>query len=149
MSEFTSDRQVARYGRVLTGSETDLELAQMARGHYLKKKMRRKLATDIGDGPDNIADLQRAIILGMAIEAGIVTDSQIVTRYHLYITDMVQDYGGAESIMDVLEFDKTALEQHVVAGYFLAKQTIGESETADEVMAVDLPGEPATGWEAE
>lgn len=146
MSELTADQELAMYGRVLTGEETELEKAKIARGFYLKKKMRKKLGADIGDGPDNLADLTRAIVLGMAVEAGIVTDSQIITRYHLYIQDLVQDYGGGESIMDVLEYDKTALEQHVVAGYFLAKQTIGEAETADEVMLVDLPGEPVGEW---
>jgi len=127
---------------VLTGTETDLDLARLSRVQYLKTKMRRKLAQDIGDGPDNIADIQRAIILGCAIAEGLVTDAQIITRYHLYIQDLVQDYGGAEAIMDVLEYDKTALEQHVVAGYFFAKQTIDEAESEEEVRLVDLPGEP-------
>jgi hypothetical protein len=83
----------------------------------------------------------------MAIDAGIVTDSQIITRYHLYIQDMIQNYGGAEAIMDVLEYDKTALEQHVVAGYLLAKQTIYESEDEEEIRLIDLPGEPVGGDE--
>lgn len=141
------DEQYDRYGRVLTGAETALDLARYARTQYLKKKMRRKLEVDIGDGPDNVADLTRGLALGMAIEAGIVTDTQIITRYHLYIQDMVQNYGGAEAIMDVLEYDKTTLEQHVVAGYFLAKQTIYESEDEEEIRLIDLPGEPVGGDE--
>jgi len=130
------------YGRVLTGDETALELEKLARTQYLKTKMRKKLAQDIGDSPDNVADMTRAIMLGMAISEGLVTDTQIITRYHLYVQDMVQDYGGAEAIMDVLEYDKTALEQHVVAGYFLVKQTVDEATDADEVRMIDLPGEP-------
>lgn len=142
MQNITPDKEVELYGRVLTGDETDLDLARFARVQYLKKKMRRKLAIDIGDGPDNVADITRALVLGMAIDAGIVADPQIITRYHLYIQDMVQNYGGAEAIMDVLEYDKTCLEQHVVAGYFLAKQTIDEEDNLDAIRMVDLPGEP-------
>ena len=137
------DEQYDRYGRVLTGDETPIELARMARTQYLKKKMRRKLEVDIGDGPDNIADMTRAIVLGDAIAAGIVTDPQVITRYHLYIQDMVQNYGGGEAIMDVLEYDKTCLEQHVLAGYFLAKQTIYEEDDPEAIRMIDLPGEGA------
>ena len=144
MQTITPDRELELYGRVLTGNETELDIARLARVQYLKKKMRRKLAADIGDSPDNVADMTRALVLGMAIDAGIVADPQIITRYHLYIQDMVQNYGGAESIMDVLEYDKTCLEQHVVAGYFLAKQTIDEAADVDEVRLVDLPGEPCS-----
>jgi hypothetical protein len=147
MQNITPDKEFELYGCVLTGNETDLDLVRLARVQYLKKKMRRKLAIDIGDGPDNVADMTRALVLGMAIDAGIVTDSQIITRYHLYIQDMIQNYGGAEAIMDVLEYDKTALEQHVVAGYFLAKQTIYESEDEEEIRLIDLPGEPVGGDE--
>lgn len=147
MPEITADQQLEKYGCVLTGGETDLDIARLSRVQYLKSKMRRKLAQDIGDGPDNIADIQRAIILGCAIAEGLVTDALIITRYHLYIQDLVQDYGGAEAIMDVLEHDKTALEQHVVAGYFLAKQTIDEAESVEEVRMVDLPGEPVSAGE--
>jgi hypothetical protein len=147
MQNITPDKEFELYGCVLTGNETDLDLVRLARVQYLKKKMRRKLAIDIGDGPDNVADMTRALVLGMAIDAGIVTDSQIITRYHLYIQDMIQNYGGAEAIMDVLEYDKTALEQHVVAGYLLAKQTIYESEDEEEIRLIDLPGEPVGGDE--
>jgi len=144
MADLTAEQELAMYGRVLTGEETALELEKLARTQYLKSKMRKKLAQDIGDSPDNVADMTRAIMLGMAISEGLVTDTQIITRYHLYVQDMVQDYGGAEAIMDVLEYDKTALEQHVVAGYFLAKQTVGEAADADEVRMIDLPGEPVS-----
>ena len=147
MPTTSMDEQYDRYGRVLTGAETPIELCRMARTQYLKKKMRRKLEVDIGDGPDNVADLTRGLALGMAIEAGIVTDTQIITRYHLYIQDMVQNYGGPEAIMDVLEYDKTALEQHVVAGYFLAKQTIYEEDDHEAIRMIDLPGEPVSGDE--
>jgi hypothetical protein len=147
MQNITPDKEFELYGCVLTGNETDLDLVRIARVQYLKKKMRRKLAIDIGDGPDNVADMTRALVLGMAIDAGIVTDSQIITRYHLYIQDMIQNYGGAEAIMDVLEHDKACLEQHVVAGYFLAKQTIGEEDDPEAIRMVDLPGEPVGDWE--
>ena len=121
---------------------TELETAKTKRVQYLKTKMRRQLEEAIGDGPDNIADIQRAIIMGSAISRGVVTDTAIITRYAEYITGLLADYGGADAIMDVLEYDKTALEQHVVAGYFLAKQTIREAEDEAGVMLVDLPGEP-------
>jgi hypothetical protein len=132
------------YGRNLTGTETDLEKSKLARAQYLKTKMRTKLAGDMGDTDDNVADLTRACVLGMAIRAGLVTDDNVKTRYGIYVQDMLADYGGAESIMDVLEYDKTCVEQHVVAGYYLAKQMIEECENEACVMAVDLPGEPVS-----
>jgi hypothetical protein len=55
------------------------------------------------------------------------------------------DQDEAEAIMDVLVYDKTALEQHVVAGYFLAKQTIYEEDDEEEIRMIDLPGEGADG----
>ncbi len=58
------------YGRNLTGDETDLEKAKLARAQYLKTKMRVKLAGDMGDTDDNVADLTRACVLGLAIQTG-------------------------------------------------------------------------------
>lgn len=139
----TREQEIDIYGRQLTGAETETDKLRLMRTLYLKRKMRRKLATDIGDGPDSIADMTRAIVLGDAIAAGIVTDPQVITRYHLYIQDMVQNYGGGAAIMDVLEYDKTCLEQHVIAGYFLAKQTIYEEDDPEAVRMIDLPGEGA------
>ncbi len=82
--------------------------------------------------------------LGWRSRPGVVTDENIKTRYGIYVQDMVDDYGGAEAIMDVLEYDKKCVEQHVVAGYYLAKQLIDECEDEACVQSVDLPGEPVS-----
>jgi len=146
----------AIYGQQLTGNETPLELEQLKRVQYLKNKMRVQLQKDLGDDQDTIADLTRAIILGLAIARGEVTDQTLIDRYNIYLRDMLAGYGGAAAIMDVLEDDKTAIEQHVVLGYYLAKQDIlavqtadhySESAAIDAVRAIDLPGEPVLDGE--
>ena len=127
------------YGRLLTGEETELEKAKLARGRYLKIKMRKPLAIAIGDDPDTITDVLRAVLLCHAIQAGIVTDQAVITRLRAYVQEMLIGYGGAEAIMDVLEYDKAMIGQHVLLGYFAAKAMIDTAETVDAVMMVDLP----------
>jgi hypothetical protein len=127
------------YGQYLTGNETDLEKAKLARARYLKLKMRAGLAADIGDDPDTITDVLRAVLMCQAINLGLVTDEGLVSRMRAYISEMIQGYGGAESIMDVLEYDKQKIGQHVMLGYFAAKAMLQVAETLDDVMAVDLP----------
>jgi hypothetical protein len=75
-----------------------------------------------------------------------VVRSPIIDNEHYLLTGTglaPRQFDQAEAIMDVLVYDKTALEQHVVAGYFLAKQTIYEED--DEIRMIDLPGEGADG----
>ena len=133
-----SDFEFQTYGRLLTGAETDLEKAKLARIRYLKLKMRKPLAVAIGDDPDTITDVLRAVLLCHAIQAGIVTDTLIIARLRSYVQEMIEGYGGAASIMDVLEYDKAMIGEHVLMGYFAAKVMIDAAETIEEVMAVDL-----------
>lgn len=127
------------YGRLLNGDETELEKAKLARTRYLKVKMRKPLSIAIGDDPDTITDVMRAVLLCHAIQAGIVTDQTVITRLRTYVQEMLAGYGGAEAIMDVLEYDKAMIGQHVLLGYFAAKAMIDTAETVDAVMMVDLP----------
>lgn len=127
------------YGRLLTGEETELEKAKLARTRYLKLKMRKPLAVAIGDDPDTITDVLRAVLLCHAIQAGIVTDTAVITRLRTYVQEMLEGYGGAEAIMDVLEYDKAMIGQHVVLGYFAAKAMIDAATTPEDVMMIDLP----------
>ena len=133
------------YGLLLTGDETELEKAKLARVRYLKIKMRKPLAVAIGDDPDTITDVLRAVLLCHAIQAGIVTDQTVIARLHAYVQEMLEGYGGAEAIMDVLEYDKAMIGQHVLMGYFAAKAMVDAATTIDDVMAVDLPGETLEG----
>jgi len=127
------------YGRLLDGTETELEKAKLARVRYLKIKMRKPLAIAIGDDPDTITDVLRAVLLCHAIQAGLVTDAAVIARLRTYVQEMVEGYGGAEAIMDVLEYDKAMIGQHVTLGYFAAKAMVMTAETVEDVMAVDLP----------
>lgn len=133
------DFEFQMYGRLLTGEETELEKAKLARTRYLKLKMRKPLAVAIGDDPDTITDVLRAVLLCHAIQAGIVTDQAVITRLRNYVQEMLDGYGGAEAIMDVLEYDKAMIGRHVMMGYFAAKSMIDAAETIDDVMAADLP----------
>lgn len=132
------DEEFTLYGCHLTGDETELEKAKLARERYLKCKMRRQLSADIGDDPDTIADVLRAVLLCHAIQSGFVTDQTVIERLRAYVQDMLAGYGGAEAIMDVLEYDKHMIGQHVVRGYFAAKAALMSATTVDDVMLVDL-----------
>ena len=134
----TKDEEFILYGRHLTGDETELEKAKLARARYLKCKMRKPLAVAIGDDPDTITDVLRAVLLCHSIQSGLVTDQTVIERLRTYVQDMLDGYGGAEAIMDVLEYDKAMIGQHVMMGYFAAKGRINGAETVDDVMMVDL-----------
>jgi len=127
------------YGRLLDGTETELEKAKLARTRYLKLKMRKPLAVAIGDDPDTITDVLRAVLLCHAIQTGIVTDAAVIARLRTYVQEMLEGYGGAEAIMDVLEYDKAMIGQHVMLGYFAAKAMIDAATTPEDVMMIDLP----------
>lgn len=128
------------YGKYLDGTETELELQKLSRIRYLKLKMRDRLAADIGDTPDALTDVLRCVLISQCINLGIVTDADIIARHAQYIGEMLEGYGGAEAIMDVLEYDKHRIGQHVLDGYFMAKAQIDLAETAEDVMMIDLAG---------
>lgn len=135
----TRQEEFDLYGQHLDGSETDLQKAKLARARYLKLKMRASLAADIGDDPDTITDVLRAVLMCQAINLGLITDEALISRMRAYISEMIQSYGGAAAIMDVLEYDKQKIGQHVMLGYFAAKAMLQVAETVEDVMAVDLP----------
>lgn len=134
----TVEFEFQTYGRPLTGDETELEKAKLARARYLKCKMRKPLAVAIGDDPDTITDVLRAVLLCHAIQSGLVNDQGVIERLRTYVQEMLAGYGGAEAIMDVLEYDKDMIGQHVVRGYFAAKAALMSATTVDDVMLVDL-----------
>lgn len=135
----TKQEEFELYGKYLTGTETELELQKLSRVRYLKLKMRDRLAADIGDDPDALTDVLRCVLIAQGINLGIVTDADIIARHAQYIGEMLVGYGGAENIMDVLEYDKDRIGYHVMLGYFAAKSRVDAAETAEDVMTVDLP----------
>ena len=134
----TKDEEFELYGCYLNGDETALEKDKLARARYLKCKMRQQLAAAIGDDPDTITDVLRAVLLCHAIQSGLVTDQTVIERMGAYVQDMIDWYGGAEAIMDVLEYDKDMIGQHVVRGYFAAKASLMSAAAVDDVMLVEL-----------
>ena len=135
----TKQEEFELYGKVLDGTEAELDRQKLMRVRYLKLKMRDRLAADIGDDPDALTDVLRCVLIAQGINLGIVTDADIIARHAQYIGEMLEGYGGAANIMDVLEFDKAMISQHVMFGYFSAKNAVLAAEDADAVMAVDLP----------
>lgn len=133
------DMEFQLYGQYLAGDETELEKARLARARYLKVKMRKHLAAEIGDDPDTITDIMRAVLLCYAVQIGIVSDQTVIDRLNAYVASMLAGYGGAEEVMDVLEYDAAAIGQHVLLGYFAAKAQLADAATVEDVMAVDLP----------
>lgn len=135
----TKQEEFELYGKYLDGTETELDLQKLLRIRYLKLKMRDRLAADIGDDPDTITDVLRAVLMCQAINLGLVTDETLISRMRTYISEMIQGYGGAAAIMDVLEYDKQKIGQHVMLGYFAAKAMLQVAQTIEDVMTVDLP----------
>jgi hypothetical protein len=128
------------YGKLLTGDETELELAKLQRIKYLKNKFRPNLEAIIGDTPDNVADTVRTIIMGMAIAFGIETDQTLINGYNSYIASMYEGYGGGASILSVIAGTSAGLQQEVVGSYFIAKNMIENSDDIDYINRVDLYG---------
>lgn len=135
----TKQEEFELYGKYLDGTETELDLQKLLRIRYLKLKMRDRLAADIGDDPDALTDVLRCVLISQAINQGIITDAVLIARHKTYIAEMLAGYGGADAIMDVLEYDKAMIGQHVLMGYFAAKDMVDAAETVDDVMTVDLP----------
>ncbi len=127
------------YGRLLDGTESDLDLIKLSRIVYLKQKMRVMLSAQIGDTPDNLADAIRAIVLGEAIRMGIVTDQTVVAKHAQYVQAMLDGYGGGGAIADVLIGNLTPIYEQIVMGYFIAKSNIIAAGTEEEVRVIDLP----------
>ena len=135
----TKQEEFELYGKYLDGTETELDKQKLARIRYLKLKMRDRLAADIGDDPDALTDVLRCVLIAQGINLGIVTDADIIARHAQYIGEMLEGYGGAAAIMDILEFDKQMIGQHVVMGYFAAKAAVLAAEGPESVMSIDLP----------
>lgn len=113
-------------------------MVKLSRINYLKQKMRAKLASQIGDTDDNVADAVRAIVLGEAIRMGMVTDKAIVEQYTRYVQTLLDGYGGGSTIINILSGCLDPIYQQVVIGYFVAKGEIIKAETVDDVRMVDL-----------
>ena len=120
----TKQEEFELYGKYLDGTETELDLQKLLRIRYLKLKMRDRLAADIGDDPDALTDVLRCVLISQAINQGIITDAVLIARHKTYIAEMLAGYGGADAIMDVLEYDKAMIGQHVLMGYFAAKAMV-------------------------
>jgi hypothetical protein len=133
--------EIELYGQLLTGSESELDIARLARITYLKKKMRPRLAAVIGDTPDNVTDVLRAVILGEAIALGIVTDQDVIDGHAQYVSVMLAGYGGAEAILGVMQQNMGALRDELIAGYYEAKKDILTSWSVEEINRIDLQGE--------
>lgn len=133
--------QLDRYGVLLDGTETELELEKLRRLRYLKQKFRPHLKARIGDSDDTIADVARALALGMAIQRGHVSDDAVVATYDAYVGCLLEAYGGAAAIAEAVRNAAQALQEEMVDGYYAAKAQIAAADSVDGVRRVDLPGE--------
>ena len=130
------------YGKLLTGAESDLDLKKLMRIQYLKQKMRKMLEAEIGDTPDNLTDAIRAIVLGEGIRMGLVTSSTAIAKHEQYISALLEGYGGADTIADVLISNLTPIYQRIVEEYFVAKYNILIADNEDEINKIDIDEQP-------
>jgi len=134
----TADEQLAIYGKILTGSETEAALAALARVRYLKLKLRRLLELDnIGDPQDVAADVNKSLLLGLGIVSGAITNAPLIARYKAYLAAQITLYGGPAKIMDKLEANAVPLLRWVAA-LNDAKVAIAAAVDAEAVGAVDV-----------
>ena len=138
----TPEGQLATYGQVLTGEETELDLVKLQRIQYLKAKGRRFLdLIPFGDTKDNVTDLVKGVLLGWAIQQGIVTDSALIARFNAAVTAQLEFYGGPEFVMSMLE-DNAVKLGNCMARYYQAKVGIMAAEDEDDVRMIDIEDVP-------
>jgi len=136
--------QFELYGQILSGDESEVELAQLARVKYLKTgpgKLRDRLSHGIGDTPDNVADITRTIIACHAVNRGIITSPSIIARLDAVIASMLEGYGGEEAIIFAIE-GNNALLLAATSDYFRAKAEIMASTDPEEIRMIDLSDNP-------
>ena len=134
----TPEEQLSIYGKTLTGSESEAVKTALARAHYLKLKLRRLLERDnLGDIQDVAADVNKSLLLGVGILAGVITNAAIITRYKNYVTAQVQLYGGPAAIMGKLEANAGPLVKWLTK-LSEAKAAIAAAKDVEEVAAVDV-----------
>lgn len=134
----TPEEQLAIYGKMLTGPETEAVKAALSRIQYLKVKLRRLLElNNIGDPQDVVADVNKSLLLGVGILSGIITNAAVITRYKNYVTAQVQLYGGPAAIMDKLEANAVPLLKWL-ARLTDAKAAIAAAGDMDTVSKVDI-----------
>lgn len=102
--------QLEQYGSTLSGAETELAKAKLARVQYLKLKLRRLLGWEnIGDLDDIAADVNKSLLLGLSILSGAITNAPLIARYKAYLVAQITLYGGPTKIMDKLEANAVPL----------------------------------------
>jgi len=132
------EEQLGIYGQVLTGNENKLDKTKMLRIQYLKTKLRRLLDyTNLGDTKDLLTDLAKTVVLGWAIQQGIVTDKATMDRFKALVAGQLEFYGGPEFILEVLEENANKLSD-LMARYYQAKDTILKAEDEEGVQGVDI-----------
>jgi hypothetical protein len=133
-----SEEQLEIYGKILTGLEKPEDLDLVARTQYLKLKVRRLLQlNNIGDPLDVATDINKSLLLGVGILAGVITNAAIITRYKAYVTAQVQLYGGPGAIMDKLEANAVILEKWL-GKLNDAKAEIAEAKSGEDLAVVDV-----------
>jgi hypothetical protein len=134
----TPEDQLTAYGQTLTGKETELDLVKLQRIQFLKEKGRRFLdLIPFGDVKDNVTDLVKGVLVGWAIQQGIVTDAKIIGRFKTAVAAQLEFYGGAEFVMGMLEANAAKLAA-TMSRYYQAKAAIAAAEDAEAVMQVDI-----------
>ncbi|MHB9075790.1 MAG: hypothetical protein ACYC6G_19995 [Desulfobaccales bacterium] len=134
----TSDEQLKVYGQALTGEETELDLVKLQRIQYLKEKGRRFLdLIPFGDTLDIMTDLCKGVILGWAIQQGVVTDPTIINRFKAAVSTQLEFYGGPEFVIGMLE-DNAGKLSACMSRYYQAKAEIALATDMETVMAVDI-----------
>lgn len=130
--------QLEQYGSTLTGAETELAKAKLARVQYLKLKLRRLLGWEnIGDLNDIAADVNKSLLLGLGIVSGAITNASLIARYKAYLAAQITLYGGPAKIMDKLEANAIPLLKWM-AKLTDAKTDIVAAEDEEAVGAVDV-----------
>jgi hypothetical protein len=130
--------QLEQYGSTLTGVETDLAKAKLARVQYLKLKLRRLLGWEnIGDLNDIAADVNKSLLLGLGIVSGAITNAPLIARYKAYLAAQITLYGGPAKIMNTLEANAVPLLKWV-ARLADAKVAIAAAVDVEAVSKVDV-----------
>lgn len=134
--------QVDLYGKALTGTESELDKAKLARKWYLKKKMRRMINEEIGDVEEVLSAVTKFVVAVSAVSLGLTKDEAILDKIKTTVSKAVALYGAYSPMIEDVETLLTVLEHQLSNKYYVAKSEIDSAVTTDSVNLIDLPGEP-------
>ena len=133
------EKEVEIYGCLLSGKESKLAKVKLVRKRFLKYKLRKKIELSIGDNPDIFTDCFKLLLIGQALNLGMVDKAdEVQTTFAKIVEDLLNVYGGSQGVLENLESKFSTLHKELY-GYNMVKSKIGKTKEIEDVVMIDLP----------